>query len=100
MRAANDLHLLELAAKNQPLHLFYIFFICRGIAQQHVCFSAHICVCLSMSILLKRDMSSSPRKLPQARNNTTVSANNQRCAYVCKCVCVMEAGGGTSLIYR
>lgn len=41
-----------------------------------------------MSILLKRDMSSSPRKLPQARNNTTASANNYGCAFVSGCVCV------------
>lgn len=50
-------------------------------------------VCLSMSILLKRDMFSSSRKLPEARNNTTASTNNHSCVYVCECVCVMGAGG-------
>lgn len=46
-----------------------------------------------MSILLKRDMSSSPRKLPQARNNTTVSANNHGCVCGRGCVCVIGTGG-------
>lgn len=102
--AANELHLLELLAHKHPTHhqplIFipspsHISLICSGIAQQHVCFTICVCECLSVSILLKRDMSSSSRKLPQARNNTTASANNHGHASVGEwlCVCVMGAGG-------
>lgn len=59
-----------------------------------------VCVCLSMSILLTRDMFPSPRKLPQARNTTPAPANNPR-------LCVHErrrvrngSRRGSSLIYR
>lgn len=77
--SANDLHLLELPQQLKHSHFLfsshpshsYAPLICSGITQQHIPLSIPVFVCLSMSILLKRDMSPSPRKLPQARKNTT-----------------------------
>lgn len=43
-----------------------------------------------MSVLLKRDMSSSPRKLPQAKSNTTASANSHSWVGVCVYMCVWK----------
>lgn len=81
--AANELHLLEPFLNTHKyintsyfhLHPSCLSLICSSIAQQHVHLAIRVFVCLSMSILLKRDMSS-PRKLLQARNSTSALAYN------------------------
>lgn len=67
--------------------------VCRSITMRRFPLATRAFVCLSMSILLKRDMFPSPRKLPQARNTTLAPANNCSCALMSGRVCATGAGG-------
>lgn len=90
--AANEFHLLALRAHKhthaRPPLLFPSVAPSLSLSlsllnlHRRVCFTVH--VCLSMSVSLKRDMSSSPRKLTQGKSNTTASANNRSLS---GCVC-------------
>lgn len=76
----------------RPSHS-WIAVVCSSITQHCFHFAIRVFVCLSMSILFRRDMFSSPRKLPQARSTTPASANNHGCASVSSLVCAAGAGG-------
>lgn len=71
----------------------WITVVGSSITQHCFLFAIRILVCLSMSILLKRDMFSSPRRLPQARNTTPAPTNNHGCASMSSLVCATGAGG-------
>lgn len=71
----------------------WIAVVCNSITQHCFHFAIRVFVCLSMSVLLKRDMSASPRKLPQARNTTPALANNHGGASMSGLLCANGAGG-------